>query len=205
MRRRKIRSARLSRGRLAAVGPHRTDITYACRKALPVVACYLSGPVAGFMHPGCRRGAGLVATGKSGADAGSVFASGGQAAVSAPCAWRLRPCGCRCHPQHLGPAAHRGGRRAGYRAAGKTHPPRQPQRWHPDRPRGGPVRADRRQPTHPMATRNHRLRPARLRVTGRDLAGAKPPPGAHHRSDVGLPQRRPHSWVAFNRPRSSGR
>ena len=30
-----------------------------------------------------------VATGKSGADAGSVFASGGQAAVSAPCAWRL--------------------------------------------------------------------------------------------------------------------
>ena len=25
-----------SRGRLAAVGPHRTDITYACRKALPV-------------------------------------------------------------------------------------------------------------------------------------------------------------------------
>jgi hypothetical protein len=31
------------------------------------------------------------------------------------------------------------------------------------------------------------------------------PPGAHHRSDVGLPLRRPHSWVAFNRPRSSGR
>ena len=54
-------------------------------QALPVVACYLSGPVAGFMHPGCRRGAGLVATGKSGADAGSVFASGGQAAVSAVC------------------------------------------------------------------------------------------------------------------------
>jgi hypothetical protein len=55
-------------------------------QALLVVACYLSGPVAGFMHPGCRRGAGLVATGKSGADAGSVFASGGQAAVSAVCA-----------------------------------------------------------------------------------------------------------------------
>ena len=39
------------------------------------------------------------------------------------------------------------------------------------------------QPAHPMTTRNHRLRPARLRVTGRDLAGAKPPPGTHHRSD----------------------
>ena len=42
-------------------------------------------------------------------------------------------------------------------------------------------------------------------LTGHDLAGAKPPPGAHHRSDVGLPLRRPHSWVAFNWPRSSGR
>jgi hypothetical protein len=37
------------------------------------------------MHPLCRRGAGLVAASKSGADAGSVFASGGQAAVSAVC------------------------------------------------------------------------------------------------------------------------
>jgi cation diffusion facilitator CzcD-associated flavoprotein CzcO len=60
------------------------------------------------------------------------------------------------------PAAHRGDRRAGHRAAGKTHPPRQPQREHPGRPRDGPVRADRRQPTHAMATRNDRLRPARL-------------------------------------------
>jgi hypothetical protein len=72
-------------GGVAAVGPHRADVTYACRKVLLVVACYLSGPVAGFMHPLCRRGAGLVATSKSGADAGSVFASGGQAAVSAVC------------------------------------------------------------------------------------------------------------------------
>jgi thioredoxin reductase (NADPH) len=47
-------------------------------------------------------------------------------------------------------------------AAGKAHAPRQPQREHPGRPGDGPVRADRRQPTHPMATRNDRLRPARL-------------------------------------------
>jgi hypothetical protein len=48
-----------------AVGPHRADVTYACRKALPFVACYLSGPVARFMHSGCRCGAGLVATGRA--------------------------------------------------------------------------------------------------------------------------------------------
>src|SRR5689334_23916957 len=37
-----------------------------------------------------------------------------------------------------------------------------PQREHRGRPGDGPVRADRRQPTHPMATRNDRLRRARL-------------------------------------------
>ena len=85
------------------------------------MACYLPGPVAAFMHPGRRRGAGLVATGKSGADAGSVFAPGRPAAVSAGCA-AAQACGCRCHPPHLGPAAHRGGRQAGTRQLERLTP-----------------------------------------------------------------------------------
>ena len=67
---------------------------YACSKVLPVVACHLSGLIAGLAHPGRLCRAGLVAMGKSAAPV--RFRTGRHAVGSALCAWRLRTSGGRC-------------------------------------------------------------------------------------------------------------
>jgi hypothetical protein len=78
-------------------------------------------------------------------------------------AWRPRPCGCRCHPyisvrRYTEVVGGQGtGRRKDSSPAITAAAVARPSSWRP-------VRADRRQPAHPMTARNHRLQPARLRA-----------------------------------------